>query len=161
MLKTRYIVQKLQAVLLGFEYVCYLVCLSVQWKWKPSEFWNFILDTSSVPAVLLQRNSTDVCISYQSITPEILSQAWSFDTYRWISWKKGLSLNPTTSLRLESRAVFSFVTSVTCNLLAETDDFVFLRRNLRPQTVCGRCGGEEYPEALTKIWTHVSITFNV
>jgi hypothetical protein len=44
-----------------------------------------LFNISRVPAVLLRGNSTNAYISYQSLLPESLSKAWSFDTYRWIS----------------------------------------------------------------------------
>lgn len=43
--------------------------------------YHFYYRNITVPTVLLWRNSTNVCVSYQSLLPEILSKACPCDTY--------------------------------------------------------------------------------
>jgi hypothetical protein len=70
--------------------------------------------TSRVPAVSLRRNWTNAYITYQSLLPESLSWAWSFDTYRWVSQKKNIP----------KRNIFTGIRTQNSFLPAETNKFV-------------------------------------
>jgi hypothetical protein len=73
--------------------------------------WELYTVSSRVPAVLVQRNSTNAYIYCQSLLPESLPQASPFYTYPRTAQKK-IFLDTIYSPRIELRTVFVLVTLV-------------------------------------------------